>query len=195
MSYIACANKNTGSKISTCISNQSNTNANRFKDLLDDSPGTGTSGYSFNSDEYDNIDTINTFLDDQQQDIIEINAKINLSDTGTIGSFISTIDSSISTLHDNLGQYSDYTLGSGKDYSNKNASIAYNISNNLDEIQSLKRELSDFNIPVDKNDSTVLLGDETALYNQKYIITISMIIGCIILISMFVYLFNKPKHI
>ena len=84
----------------------------------------------------------------------------------------STIDSSISTLHDNLGQYSDYTLGSGKDYSNKNASIAYNISNNLDEIQSLKRELSDFNIPVDKNDSTVLLGDETALYNQKYIITI-----------------------
>jgi hypothetical protein len=188
MSYIACANKNTGSKISTCISNQSDTNANRFKGLLDTSPGTsGTDGaYSFINDEYDNIDTINTFLEAQQQDIIDINAKINLSDTGTIGSFISTIESSISTLHDNTGQYSDYTLGSG---------IAYDISNNLGEIQSLKKELSDLNIPVDKNDSTVLLGDETALYNQKYIITISMIIGCIILISMFVYLFNKPKHI
>ena len=186
MRYIACANKNTGSKISTCISNQSNTNAARFKDLLDDSPGTGTDGRSFTTDEYDNINTINTFLDSQQQDIQAINAKIDLSDTGTSGSSISTIDLSISTLHDTYGKYFDYTLESG---------IAYDISNNLVKIQGLKNELSGLNIPVDKNDSTVLLGDETALYNQQYIITISMIIGCIILISMFVYLFNKPKHI
>ena len=183
MSYIACA---ANDNISTCITNNSDTNAARFKDLLVASPGTGTSGYSFNSDEYDNIVNINTFLDSQQQDIKAINAKIDLSDTGTIGSSISEIDSSISTLHDNLGKYSDSTLGSG---------IAYNISNNLIKIQGLKNELSGLNIPVDKNDSTVLLGDETALYNQQYIITISMIIGCIILISMFVYLFNKPKHI
>lgn len=179
--YIACA---ANDNISTCITNNSDTNAARFKDLLVASPGTGTSGYSFNSDEYDNIVNINTFLDSQQQDIKAINAKIDLSDTGTIGSSISEIDSSISTLHDNLGKYSDSTLGSG---------IAYNISNNLITIKELNEELSNFNI--DKNDSTVLLGDETALYNQQYIITISMIIGCIILISMFVYLFNKPKHI
>ena len=184
MSYIACA---ANDNISTCITNNSDTNAARFKDLLVASPGTDD-GRSFTSVEYDNINTINTFLDDQQQDIIEINAKINLSDTGTtgtIGSSISAIDLSISTLHDTYGKYSYSTLGSG---------IAYNISNNLVKIQGLKNELS-LNIPVDKNDSTVLLGDETALYNQQYIITISMIIGCIILISMFVYLFNKPKHI
>ena len=43
--------------------------------------------------------------------------------------------------------------------------------------------------------SSSLLGDETALYNQQYVITISMIIGCIILIYMFIYLYKKPKHI
>jgi len=43
--------------------------------------------------------------------------------------------------------------------------------------------------------SSSLLSDKTALYNQQYVITISMIIGCIILIYMFIYLYKKPKHI
>ena len=81
MRYIACA---ANSDISTCITNNSDTNAARFKDLLDDSPGTGTDGRSFTTDEYDNINTINTFLDSQQQDIQAINAKIiNLTSAST----------------------------------------------------------------------------------------------------------------
>ena len=108
-----------------------------------------------------------------------------------------TITNDMNTLHTSYGQYSDATLGSGADYSNKNPYLAYDISGNLATNTDLEQQLADRDgvLAVDENNSTVLFGDETALYNQQYIITISMIIGCIILIYMFVYLYKNPKHV
>jgi len=184
MSYTSCANNNSYSSITDCISNKTVANNNAFNTLIGSSLQGSSSdgGWNFNKIQYANIDNINTFLNDQQIDIIKIYDKLNLANMGT------NINTNMNTLHNSYGKYSDPDFGSG---------VAYDISGNLANNTDLEQQIADIDgrLAADENNSTALFGDETALYNQQYIITISMIIGCIILIYMFVYLYKNPKHV
>ena len=135
MSYTPCVD---AASITNCII----TNDDAFNNINSyeyQGSGSDDTGWNFDKNQYSNIDKINTFLEDQQTDIQNIYARLDLTSVGTMGTNFTGIDGHITSLHNNLGQYSHANVGSGADYSNNNPFLAYDISGNLKTNTSLNR--------------------------------------------------------